>query len=179
MRPEDQRPGAPRYTVEARTLIFLTRGNRLLLLRGSPTKRLWAGKHNGIGGHLEPGESPIQSARRELREEVGLTAPELALRALVHVTLPEPPGVLLFVFAGEAGPGEPVPSEEGTPVWIPLDAGVEQAISALPLVEDLPELLPRVLEPVSRDSPPGEAAVNDLIYATYVVTEKGLQMTFA
>ncbi len=58
MRPEDQRSAAGQYTVVARTLVFLTCGSKVLLLKGAPTKRLWAGKYNGIGGHLEPGESP-------------------------------------------------------------------------------------------------------------------------
>ncbi|MCU0520128.1 MAG: 8-oxo-dGTP diphosphatase [Anaerolineae bacterium] len=161
MRPEDQRSAAGQYTVVARTLIFLTRGSKVLLLKGAPTKRLWAGKYNGIGGHLEPGESPYASALRELGEETGLTVDALALRGLVHVTLPEPPGVVLFVFVGESSAGDPVASDEGTPEW------VEQTeLAALPLVDDLPALLPRVL-------------VGDtMTYAHYMVTNGGLEIRF-
>jgi len=144
MRPEDQRSAAGQYTVVARTLVFLTRGSKVLLLKGAPTKRLWAGKYNGIGGHLEPGESPYTSALRELREETGLTAETLELRGVVHVTLPAPPGVVFFVFVGEAAAGDIVASEEGVPEWVE-----REAMAGLSLVEDLPALLPRVLTPGS------------------------------
>ena len=36
-----------------RVLIFLTRGESILLLKGATTKRLWADKYNGIGGHAD------------------------------------------------------------------------------------------------------------------------------
>ena len=140
MRPEDQIGDRDRYRVVPRTLVFLTRGNQVLLLKGAQDKRLWSGKYNGIGGHLEPHESPYASAMRELREETGLYVDNLTLRAIVHVTLPRAPGVMLFVFVGEAPQGEIIASEEGTPEWVD-----REALATLPLVEDLPVLLPRVL----------------------------------
>ena len=42
-----------RYTLIPRVLVFLTRGDTVLLLKGAPTKRLWAGKYNGVGGHVD------------------------------------------------------------------------------------------------------------------------------
>lgn len=35
-----------------------------------------AGRYNGVGGHVEQGESPSQAMRREFREEAGLDIPE-------------------------------------------------------------------------------------------------------
>jgi 8-oxo-dGTP diphosphatase len=166
MRPDDQRRAGVDYTVVPRTLVFLTRGDDVLLLKGAPHKRLWAGKYNGVGGHLEPGESPHSSALREVREETGLTVDMLELRAVIHVTLPQPPGVVLFVFVGEAPDGDPRASEEGTPVWIASDA-----LSGLPLVEDLPELLPRLLSPSPSEPRP-------VLFATYHVDDAGLKMVF-
>jgi len=167
MRPEDQRrawtsrsPGIP-YTTVSRTLTFLTRGDEVLLLEGAPHKRLWAGKYNGIGGHLEPGESPHASALRELREETGLTAAALILRGIVHITMPKPPGILLFVFSGTAGDDVLISSEEGTPTWVN-----REDLDSLPLVEDLPALLPRILDP------------GPFVYATYEVTDAGLRIRF-
>ena len=58
-----------RYMLIPRTMIFLRRGNSYLLLKGAPTKRLWAGKYNGLGGHVEMGEDVLSSAKRELQEE--------------------------------------------------------------------------------------------------------------
>jgi len=162
MQPEDQRDHMPRYTVIPRTLVFLTRDNQVLLLHGAASKRLWAGKYNGLGGHIERGESPYQAALREVQEEAGLAVQQLSLRAAVHITLPEPPGVMLFVFVGEAPTGEPRPSLEGTPTWV-----TRKALYNLPLVEDLPQLLPHVLEG-------GEAPV----FAHYHFTSEGLCITF-
>jgi 8-oxo-dGTP diphosphatase len=161
MRPDDQRSSGAVYTVVPRTLIFLTRDHQILMLQGAPHKRLWAGKYNGIGGHLEPGESPYRSALRELREETGLVVERLELRAVIHITLPAPPGVVLFVFVGAAPPGALSGSDEGMPVWIDVDE-----LPNLPLVEDLPELLPRLLER------------GPVLFATYFVTDVGLDIVF-
>ena len=161
MRPEDQLNAGVRYTVIPRVLVFLTRADEVLLLRGAPDKRLWAGKYNGLGGHVEPGETPLQAAVREVGEEAGLAVEALTLRAVVHVMLASTPGVLFFVFTGAAPSGELHASTEGDPVWV-----ARSKIDTLPLVEDLPELLPRVLEP------------GPLIYGQYTFSEDGLRMTF-
>lgn len=161
MRPEDQRDAGVHYTVIPRVLVFLTRGDEVLLLRGAPDKKLWAGKYNGLGGHIEPGETPQQTAAREIDEEAGLAVAALTLRAVIHVTLPQAPGVLFFVFVGDAPPGELRPSAEGAPVWV-----ARSEIMALPLVEDLPELLPRVLDP------------GPVVFGHYVFSETGLRVAF-
>lgn len=51
--------------------IFDLMGNRVLLIR--KTKPAWqAGLYNGIGGKIEPGETPLQAIKREIKEEVNL-----------------------------------------------------------------------------------------------------------
>ncbi len=161
MRPEEQLNDPTRYTVVPRTLIFLTQGERVLLLRGAPDKKLWANRYNGLGGHIEPGEDPRRAALRELLEEAGLTSVELQLKGLVTITRPQPPGVLLFVFTGTA-PESPLPlSPEGQAEWVEL-----AALQTLPVVEDLPALLEHIL--------PAE----ELVFARYQVTEAGLEMSF-
>ncbi|HEX8993092.1 MAG TPA: NUDIX domain-containing protein [Anaerolineales bacterium] len=120
-----------------RTAIFLRRGEYYLLLRGSPSKRLWAGKYNGLGGHVERGENVMLAAARELREESGLEA-DLWLCGTVLIDAGEV-GVCLFVFTGESAGGELKPSKEGIPEWIEYGR-----IGTLPAVEDLPVLLERI-----------------------------------
>lgn len=52
-------------------------GGEVLLLRRGLTAPWCPGQWNFAGGHAEFGETPEQTARRELREETGLVAGEI------------------------------------------------------------------------------------------------------
>src|SRR5919201_1256123 len=69
-----------RFQAVPRVLVFVRRGDSVLLLRGAADKRIWPGLLNGIGGHVEADEDPLSAARREVREECGLELPASALR---------------------------------------------------------------------------------------------------
>jgi 8-oxo-dGTP diphosphatase len=155
----DQGINTNRYTVIPRTAIFLRRGDSYLLLKGAPTKRLWANQYNGLGGHLERGEDVLTAAKRELLEETGLTA-ELWLCGTLIVDVVDVvntgaanAGICLYFFSGECpqGQGEPQPSQEGLAEWIPFER-----IRELPVVEDLPVLLAKI-HAMRRGDPPFHA----------------------
>lgn len=138
-----------RYQMIPRTLSFITSQDRVLLLKGAPTKRLWPNKYNGIGGHVERGESIYDAALREIHEETGIRSlGNLSLRGLIAVdTGPTTPGILVFVFTAQTDQQDVVASDEGTLEWVDW-----RALPIEDLLEDLPVLLPRILDAESRQN---------------------------
>jgi 8-oxo-dGTP diphosphatase len=137
---DGQRLDARRYQVVPRTLTFGIREGKVLLQKVPPGKGAWAGLWNGIGGHVEPGESAGQAARREYHEETGLELTDLRLAGEVIVDLGSSPGIAFSVFAATIAAGTPLPNDEGELDWFtPEQAG------RIAVVEDLPTLLPRAL----------------------------------
>lgn len=147
----DQGVDPKRYMLIPRVLVFLTRDEHVLLLKGAPTKRIWANLYNGIGGHIERGEDVYSAAQRELKEEAGLTVTGLWLCGVVTVDTGQSPGIGIFILRGCCPEGELRTSHEGKPEWIPISD-----IQELPLVEDLYFLLPKILE-TKVDEPPFSA----------------------
>lgn len=145
---EGQRIQPDRYKVIPRTLTFLVSGDRILLIRVAPSRGGWSGMLNGLGGHVEQGESPHGSALREVKEETGLEPVDLRLCGVVIVDPGTDPGIGLYVFVGEAPAGVAAGSAEGEPVWEAIDR-----LADLELVEDLPTLIPRAMAAYRGDPP--------------------------
>jgi 8-oxo-dGTP diphosphatase len=142
-----------RYRVIPRSLCFITHGNEVLLLRGGPHKRLWAGHYNGVGGHIEAGEDVYSATRREIREETGLDVHGLRLCGVAHVNAGDPAvGILFFIFTAQAASQVIGLSPEGTLEWWPVDH-----LPTADMVEDLPILLPKALN-LAPAAPPFFAA---------------------
>ena len=144
----DQGVNFNRYMFIPRVLIFLTRGSEILLLKGAKDKRLWADLYNGIGGHIEQGEAIISAANRELCEETGLTSQNLWVCGIITIDAQTNPGVVIFILKGEANGDHPISSGDGLLEWIE-----QSQLVHLPLVEDLPTLLPRIIQMKQGDFP--------------------------
>lgn len=106
------------------TLCYVKRpGQTLMLHRIKKADDMHAGKWNGLGGKLEPGETPEECARREILEESGLDVIALNLRGVL--TFPEfRPGEdwYAFIFTAHEFTGalfDPeIGSAEGVLEWI-------------------------------------------------------------
>jgi 8-oxo-dGTP diphosphatase len=118
---------AGRYLVIPRVLTFLFNGSDVLLLKGAPTKRIWANRYNGVGGHIEAHEDVYTAALRETREETGLDLSHLDLRGIINIDAGHQDdagartGIMLFVFSGRSPSRQTRPSREGALEWVPLD----------------------------------------------------------
>jgi 8-oxo-dGTP diphosphatase len=107
---------------------YLTRlsetGERQVLL-GRKKKGLGLGNIVGLGGKLEPGESALDAAVREVEEESGLTVTADALTAMGVLTylFPHKPAwsQRSNVFVTDRFSGIPRESDELNPVWFAID----------------------------------------------------------
>lgn len=139
-----------RYQVVPRVLVFITNDDDVLLLKGAPTKRIWPNLYNGVGGHVEPGETIREAALREVQEEVGITElQDLSLRGIVNITTDRPrTGIMMFVFTARASSRTIVAGAEGRPEWVDW-----QTLDANTMVSDLPIIIPRALSMAANEPP--------------------------
>jgi 8-oxo-dGTP diphosphatase len=161
---EPQSADKQRYKFIPRVLVFLTRRHEVLLIKRAADKKVFPNQYNGLGGHVEKGESVMAAALREVEEESGLKPMDLWLCAVVAIdTGDADAGINMFVFRGQAD-GEPRGTAEGEIAWMPINQ-----IRELDLVEDIPTLLPKVLALKRGDGP---------LWGKYTYGQEGnLQMT--
>lgn len=105
---------------ERANLCFIVKGGRVLLIRKK--RGLGAGKINGPGGKIEPGETALAAAIRETQEEIGVTPLHVDERAVLHFQFTDGYSLRCTVFVAEDFDGEPMETVEATPMWFPLAA---------------------------------------------------------
>lgn len=104
---------------EPATLVFVVTAGRILLIRKK--RGLGAGKINGPGGRLEPGESPADAAIREVEEELAITPTGLSSAGECSFQFVDGYGIHVFVFAATGYEGEPTETDEAIPLWASVD----------------------------------------------------------
>jgi 8-oxo-dGTP diphosphatase len=62
-------PGAPIHHIAAAALV---RDGQVLLVHRHPRRQNYPDCWDIVGGHIEPGETPLDAVRRECREELGI-----------------------------------------------------------------------------------------------------------
>ena len=106
--------------VDRATLLFLFDTDRVLLIRKK--RGLGAGKINGPGGRLDPGESWHDAAVREAEEEVGIRARSVAEHGELRFQFVDGYSIHVRVFRADAYTGAVRETDEAIPMWVPLDA---------------------------------------------------------
>lgn len=133
--------GAVQYVAPG-VLCILRHRDAILLIEGARRKR-WAGKLQGIGGGIQPGENPLRAALREVREETGLqlAADDVQVKGVVHSQHFYGESKLMIIVVARASHRRVRGGDEGKLRWVPL-----RALSREPnLIPDLYTLIPRVL----------------------------------
>ena len=105
---------------EHATLCFVIREGEILLIRKK--RGLGAGKINGPGGRLEPGETPLACAVRETQEELGVTPTGISLAGELRFQFTDGYALHGHVFRATGCVGTPIETDEAVPLWTSVDA---------------------------------------------------------
>lgn len=100
-------------------LLFIVREGKILLIRKK--RGFGAGKINGPGGKVDPGETPLAAALRETFEELGITPLGAEQRGELHFQFRDGYSLHCAVFLAHDFAGEPRETAEAVPLWTPLD----------------------------------------------------------
>lgn len=125
-----------------RTVLFLRRGNELLL--AMKKRGFGEGKYNGVGGKLEAGETLEQATIRECQEEIGVTPRTFTAVAeldFIQDVDENPWHMYVYAYLCDEWQGEPTESEEMAPQWYTIDT-----IPYQQMWDDDIHWLPRVLK---------------------------------
>jgi 8-oxo-dGTP diphosphatase len=105
--------------VDRATLLFVVRDGRILLIRKK--RGLGAGKINGPGGRLDPGETPLQAAAREVREEICVQPLDIHHHGELKFHFVDGYSIHVWVYRAGDFEGQPAETVEAEPLWFPLD----------------------------------------------------------
>lgn len=93
----------------------------MVVLLGMKERGFGAGRWNGFGGKLNPGESIEEAARREFLEEAGVKVHEMEEVGVLDFEFEGNPEMLeVHIFRAENFFGDPEESEEMKPEWFPV-----------------------------------------------------------
>jgi 8-oxo-dGTP diphosphatase len=104
---------------EVATLMFVRSGDDVLLIR--KLRGLGAGKINGPGGRLEPGETPLDAAIRETVEEVCIEPGDIEARGELRFQFVDGYRLQGHVFVAHSHTGTPTATDEAVPRWFRAD----------------------------------------------------------
>lgn len=108
--------------VDPATLLFVVRRTERKILLMRKKRGLGAGKINGPGGRIEPGETPLQGAIRELGEELRVSPIGVRKRGELSFQFVDGYSLHVHVFRADDCVGRPCETQEAIPMWTDLEA---------------------------------------------------------
>jgi len=127
------------------TICFIRKGGNILLLNRATAP--WMGVWNGVGGKIEPGETPHRSVMREVAEETGIALPSVLDKGVVTWTVDGEPRGGMHIFVAELPQHidypTPKPTEEGILDWKPVDWVLHPENKGV--AHNIPYFLPKLL----------------------------------
>lgn len=121
------------------TLMFIVKDGQILLIEKK--RGLGAGKINGPGGKIDPGETPLESVMRETMEELCVSPINPRKLGELWFSMGDIPDILCHVYKADDFTGIPTETDEAVPLWSSL-----QAIPYQRMWEDDIHWLPLLLE---------------------------------
>lgn len=108
------------------TLCYIEDKDRYLMLHRTKKKNDQSkGKWLGVGGKMEPGESPEDCMRREVMEETGLMVTDYIFAGVITFISDIYESEHMFIYVVTDFTGEVAPCDEGDLEWIEKEAVME------------------------------------------------------
>ncbi len=101
------------------TLMFIVKDGQILLIEKK--RGLGAGKVNGPGGKIDPGETPLEAIIRETQEELLITPTGIQKMGELWFKMSDCPDIHCHVYRGDDFTGTPVETDEAVPLWTAVD----------------------------------------------------------
>lgn len=122
------------------TLCFIFHQNNVLMIerKKEPNLGMW----NGVGGHIEAGESPMASCIREIKEETGIIVPSLRFGGILTWDDWSFERGGMYFFSVEVDDPWFRPSDEGNLAWKPYD----WVVTSPTVVDNIKEFMPDTVQ---------------------------------
>jgi 8-oxo-dGTP diphosphatase len=104
------------------TLMFIVDEERQQVLLIRKKRGLGAGKINGPGGKMDPGETSLECAVRETQEELAVTALDGVKHGELWFQFVDGLALYVDVYRATRWEGEAIETPEAIPLWTPLSA---------------------------------------------------------
>lgn len=136
-----------RYTVLPRVLVFVFKGNQILMMKYSgkgenmtQEKNDRKDIYNCIGGHVEQGEDVIETAVKEAEEEAGIKLLNPKVKGIINVSGFAGKNIMNFIITGTTEEEPLKATLEGELEWVDIEQ-----IETINIFDDVTPILDKLL----------------------------------